>query len=160
MDICARRTIEIDFCVRPIRVNGRGRLNDLDVEPRAERRDAVDNQRARDDGCRRQEISELDQAEGGQDGEDVSVVAEVEVERLVQREGGCHVIQRHIDLGCRHADQMVLQTCEYPLNIAGSDGAAGRRLEAVETHTLACQLVRESPHQVGTSKCSEIPCCP
>lgn len=66
--ICARRTIKIELRSAPIRVDGPGRLDNLDIEQHAERRDAADNPRALDDVCRRQEISELGQAEGGQDG--------------------------------------------------------------------------------------------
>nr|POE47189.1 ribosomal lysine n-methyltransferase set10 [Quercus suber] len=108
------------------------RVDDLDVEARAEGLHVRDDERpVRKDVVRGQEGGELGQAEGGDDGHDVGVVGEVEVQALVGGEGAVVVVERHIDLGGRRVDGVVLQPGEDLFDVADADGAAGGRLEGV-----------------------------
>lgn len=86
--------------------DGLGRFDDLDVEPRAKGGDVRHGEVVLSRvGFWRQGrvVAELGQAEGRQDGDDVGVVAEVEVEGLVEWEGLRVGVERGVDLGARVA---------------------------------------------------------
>lgn len=132
MDI--RRLLVLPICccwcgeIRPLGSGGqRGRRRDhFDVQPGPEGLEVRDgelvgNTRVVVGGG--QEGGELREAEGGEDRHDVGVVAEVEVEGLVEREGGCVVVECRVDLGAGVAEGVVFETGNYFLGGWG-DGLA------------------------------------
>lgn len=102
------------------------RLDDLDVEPCAKRRDVRNGEimfaRVRL-GRQGRVVAELGEAKGRQDGDDVGVVAKIQVEGLVEREGRRVGVERGVDLRARVAEGMVLETGKDFLLVADTDSA-------------------------------------
>lgn len=106
------------------RRHGLGRLDDLHVQARAERRHVGDGEvvRARV-SVRRQLFGELAQAKRSQDRHDVGVVRKVKVQRLVERERLGAAVERRVDLRAGVAERVVLEACENFLLVAEADGS-------------------------------------
>ena len=69
----------------------------------------ADDEVVGDDVVVGEEGVELGEAEGGEDGHDVCVVAKVQVEGLVQGEGDGVVVQCGVNLGDGAGDEMVVE---------------------------------------------------
>ncbi|KAB8337003.1 hypothetical protein FH972_021301 [Carpinus fangiana] len=116
--------------------HGAGGGDDFDVEARAKGGHVGDNEVVRGgDGVVGQRGVELLQAQRGQDAEDVGVMREVKVQRLVEGEGAGHRVERDVDLRRRRVDVVLRQARAQLGDPAGADGAAGWRREAV----VACK---------------------
>ena len=77
----------------PVRIHGGGRFNDLDVQTTGEGLDVAQYELAVFlDGVGGEVFSELSETKGDQDADDVCIVAEVEVQILIYREGGGVVV--------------------------------------------------------------------
>lgn len=110
------------------------RLDDLHIQSRAEGLHVGDDKAAILLDVRGRENSrELCKAEGGEDSCNVCVVAEVEVQRLVERESCGIVVQSDVDLSCGLCDGMVLQTGKDFCCVADSDSSSCGTLEHVVT---------------------------
>ena len=92
--------------------------------------------------CGGQELRELFQTQSGDDGHDVRVVAEVEVEGLVENEGAVHFVQGSIDL-CTSWGQVVEVALEtgvdlFDVGYTGGTPCGGcKTIVAVELHVDA-----------------------
>lgn len=75
-------------------------------------------------------VAELGQAKRREDRNDVCVVAKVEIEGLVQREGLEARVERRVDLRARVAQRVVLEARNDFLLISDADGAPGLGLPA------------------------------
>jgi hypothetical protein len=63
----------------------------------------------------------------------VGVVREIEVERLIKREGSGVVVEGKVDLSSGLCDQLVLKSGVQLLNVTDSNSTASGRLEHVVT---------------------------
>jgi hypothetical protein len=63
-------------------------------------------------------IVELREAKSDENADDVRIVTEIEVDVLVNGEGGRVVVERHVNLGGGLDDDMVLHACEDFLDVA------------------------------------------
>lgn len=112
--------------------DGVRRVDDFNVETRSKRLEVADDEGAVGGVVRsRHEGGKLLEAKRRQETHDVRVVAKVEVERLVEREGRRVVVQRDVDLGRRRVDEVVLQARQQLDDPRDADGAARGRLERV-----------------------------
>ena len=74
---------------------------------------------------RGQDRRELREAKGCEDGHDIRVMREIEVQCLVQWECRRVIVERNIDLSRWLRDQVVLQTSNELLDVANTDSTTG-----------------------------------
>lgn len=135
MDILGLAGRFLLYVPAPLAVSPYGlrRLDDFNVEARAERREVGHSEVVLSRVCLGRQgriVTELGQAKGGQDGDDVGVVTEVKVEGLVQGKG-LHVrVERGVDLRARVAEGVVFEAGNDFLLVADADGASGLGLPA------------------------------
>lgn len=142
VNVSGRWTRNVHVGAVAIRRDRLGSLDDLNIEAGTEGLHVGDDEGAvLLDGGGGHDRGELGQAEGGKDGHDVRVVGEVEVQSLVQREGGGVVVEGDVQLcgGC--ADNVVLETSEDLLLVADTDSTTGGRLEGVVTSEVDVDAV-------------------
>ena len=100
MHVTRRGTLQVYIGRRTVPVYRGGRLDDFDVQASGERLKVAEDEFARYSvGCR-EELVELSQAEGSQYGNDLCIVAEVEVQVLKYGECGCVIVECEVD-SCR-----------------------------------------------------------
>lgn len=122
MDVACRGPIEVNVlgaCAFGIH-RGRG-LDDFNVEAAGKRLEVGEDELTvvLDVGCG-EGVVELGEAKGNEDAEDAGVVAEVEVEGLVNGKCDRVVVQCHVDLGRGRSDDVVLHTGEDFFDVAYS----------------------------------------
>ena len=77
-------------------------------------------------------------------------MGEVEVEGLIEREGGGIIVQSNVILGCGAGDGVVCKSCEDLLDVAYAYGAPGGGLEVVISGEVEIDAVFEVlPFLVG-----------
>lgn len=132
-----------------VSTHGLGRLDDLDIKTRAKGCDVGHGEVVLawvGLGRQRGLVAELGEAESGQDGDDIGVVAEVEVEGLVKREGRRVGVERGVDLRARVAQSMVLEAGDDFLLVANTYGPPSLGLPAAVTREeeIYALLVRKA----------------